>query len=59
MGFLSLKSQDRTIKEKDKLVVNEKSKKLLDYNEIIDNILGEFIVNRPHLINAVERGIKK
>lgn len=59
MGFLSLKSQDRKIKEKDKIVVNEKSKKLLNYNEIIDNILGEFIVNRPHLINAVERGIKK
>jgi pilus assembly protein CpaF len=40
---------------------NEKdaeSKKNFKFDKIIDDILAEFIVNRPSIINAVERGIK-
>jgi pilus assembly protein CpaF len=32
--------------------------KFIDYDNLINMILDEFIVNRPNLINAVERGIK-
>lgn len=32
--------------------------KVIDYDSLINIILDEFIVNRPNLINAVERGIK-
>ena len=46
--------------EKEKLEEVKKTveNKIINYKKIITDILNEFIINRPHLINAVERGVK-
>ncbi|WP_143315249.1 ATPase, T2SS/T4P/T4SS family [Clostridium sp. HBUAS56017] len=60
MGLLSLNKRRSNDVEYRELKNEETIKKVkkINYDEIINIILGEFIVNRPHLINAVERGIK-
>lgn len=44
--------------EEESLPFYKKEKDVIDYDKIVDEILVEFIVNRPNLINAIERGIK-
>ncbi|MBB6716650.1 ATPase, T2SS/T4P/T4SS family [Clostridium gasigenes] len=48
--------------EPSEIMIEEESieydNKIIDYNNLIDIILDEFIVNRPNLINAVERGVR-